>query len=94
VCFFLHPSLSIEKRDLFYRSAASPVSRPFAKLDLYIYDGYGGGDSERQEEDYKNIPGRKAHYVLALNRKFADGFYGREYYLSFRRPGGVVKKIQ
>jgi len=37
VHFFSHPSLSIEKRDLFYRSAASPVSRPFAKLDLSIY---------------------------------------------------------
>jgi len=94
VHFFSHPSLSIEKRDLSYRSAASPVSRPFAKLDLYIRGGHGE-DAVWQREDYKNIPGRKAHYVLAINRKFADGFYGREsryiYYPSFRRPGGVEK---
>jgi hypothetical protein len=46
------------------------------------------GGNEGLEEDYKNIYiGEKAHYVLAINRTFADGFYGRQYSRAFDPEG-------
>lgn len=91
--FFLHPSLSIEKRDLFYRSAVSPVSRPFAKLDLSIYT-VGAGRIRRGSGRIIKIYREKSTLCISDKSKIRGWIlWTREYlyYPSFRRPGGVEK---
>lgn len=39
------------------------------------------------ERIIKIYTGEKAHYVLAINRKFADGFYGRQHSRAFDPEG-------